>query len=109
FGLLLFSGRFVSKPLPDREEIVEKLTCQEISGYIWNRATPNTPATLDISMDGHVIGRVVANEMRDELLDRGYGTGWYGFHLALPPEARDGREHWVVPVVVGTPPRMISG
>jgi len=108
-GLLLFSGRLAPKPLPDREEVVEKLTCQEISGYIWNQKTPNTPATLDISMDGHIIGRVIANEMRDDLLDRGYGTGKYGFHLALPPAARDGHEHWVVPVIVATPPRMISG
>jgi membrane protein involved in D-alanine export len=109
FGLLLFSGRLVAKPLPEREEVVEKLTCQEISGYIWNRATSNTPATLDISMDGHVIGRVVANELRDDLVERGMGTGKYGFHLALPVAARDGHEHWVVPVVVATPPRMISG
>lgn len=108
-GLLLFSGRLAPKPLPEREEVVEKLTCKEISGYIWNKKTQNTPVTVDISMDGHIIGRVIANEYREDLAERGMGTGHYGFHLALPAAARDGHEHWVVPVVVGTPSRMISG
>lgn len=109
FGLLLFSGRLAPRPLPEREEVVEKLNCLEITGYIWNRNTPNTPATVDISMDGHSIGRVTANEFRDELYERGLGNGHYGFHFALPAAARDGREHWVVPVVVGTPLRVITG
>jgi membrane protein involved in D-alanine export len=108
-GLLLFSGRLEPKPLPEREEVVEKLTCDEISGYVWNRNSPNTPAVLDISMDGHSIGRVTANELREELVERGMGNGRYGFHLALPTAARDGKEHWVIPVIVGTPARVISG
>ena len=109
FGLLLFSGRFEPKPLPEREEIVEKLTPKEIAGYIWNKKTRNTPATVDISMDGRILGRVIANEYREDLAERGMGKGKYGFHFALPATARDGHEHWVVPVVVDTPSRMITG
>ncbi|EDY19851.1 membrane bound O-acyl transferase MBOAT family protein [Chthoniobacter flavus Ellin428] len=109
FGLLLFSGRFEPKPLPEREEVVDKLTCQEIAGYVWNRNTPKTPAVLDISMDGRTIGRVTANELRDDLVERGMGNGRYGFHFALPKSVHDGKEHWVMPVLVGPPPRVISG
>jgi membrane protein involved in D-alanine export len=109
FGLLLFSGRFEPRPLPAQVEVVEKLSCQEISGYVWYRKTPNTPVVLDISMDGHSIGRVTANDLREDLADLGMGNGRCGFHLALPASVRDGQEHWIMPVVVGPPPKVISG
>jgi membrane protein involved in D-alanine export len=109
FGLLLFSGRLAPKPLPEREERVEVLNCQEISGYIWDKKTAKTPTIVDISMDGKTIGRVTADEYREELYERGMGTGHYGFHFTLPASVRDGREHWVMPVVVATPPRVITG
>jgi len=109
FGLLLFSGRLATHPLPAHEEVVEKLTCQEIAGYVWDRDKPNSAAVIDIAMDGHILGRVTANEFRQELFDRDLGTGRYGFHFELPPAARDGREHWVVPVIVATPPRQMTG
>jgi membrane protein involved in D-alanine export len=101
FGLLLFSGRFVPRSLPDHEEAVDKLSCLEISGYVWDHQKPNTPALVDISMDGKLLGRATANELREDLLERGMGTGHYGFRFDLPPSARDGREHWVVGMVVG--------
>jgi len=109
FGLLLFSGRFVPPKLPEREDVVEKLDCFVISGYIWDRQKPNTPAVLDIAMDGKTIGRVTADDLREDLLERGMGTGHYGYHFPLPPSARDGREHWIMPVIVGNPPRIFNG
>jgi membrane protein involved in D-alanine export len=109
FGLLLFSGRFVARVVPERDEVVEKLTCFEISGYVWDRNKPKEPVQVDISMDGQIIGRVTANEYRDDLADRGYSNGRHGFRFKLPPTARDGREHWVVPVVVASTPREVSG
>ena len=108
-GLLLFSGRLAPRSLPAHEEAVDKLSCLEISGYVWDRQKPNTPAVLDIAMDGKTIGRVTANELRDDLVDRGMGTGHYGFHFVLPPSVRDGNEHWVMPVIVGPPPTMFTG
>ncbi len=109
FGLLLFSGRFEPPKLPDHEYMVDKLDCLTISGYIWDRTKITTPALLDISMDGKTIGRVTANDFRPDLYDRGMGSGRYGFHFALPPAARDGREHWIMPVIVGTPPKIFTG
>jgi membrane protein involved in D-alanine export len=109
FGLLLFSGRFEPPKLPEHEYMVDKLDCFEISGYIWDKSKPNTPAVLDIAMDGKTIGRVTADELREDLYDRGMGTGHYGFHFLLPASVRDGREHWVMPVIVGTPPKVFTG
>jgi membrane protein involved in D-alanine export len=109
FGLLLFSGRFVPRALPAHEEVVDKLNCQEVAGYVWDRDKPNAAAAVDISMDGHVLGRVIANELREDLIDRDMGTGRYGFHFELPPAARDGREHWIVPVIVGPPAKQMTG
>ncbi len=108
FGLLLFSGRLVTRVVPDRDEAVEKLTCFEISGYVWDRSKPSEPIAVDISMDGQIIGRAVANEFREDLREKGYSHGRHGFRFKLPRTVRDGREHWVVPVVVGTT-REISG
>ena len=105
-GLLLFSGRLAPREMPVREEIVEKLTCDEIAGYVWDRAKPNEPAVVEISMDGQLIGKVTANLLREDLLDKGYGTGRYGFRFELPAAARDGREHWVMAVAVGAPQEM---
>ncbi len=102
FGLLLFSGHLAPRALPEREEIVEKLTCFEITGYVWDRTKPTEPVQVDISMDGQIIGRVTAGDFRDDLLDKEYGNGRHGFHFKLPSSIRDGKEHWVVPVVVGT-------
>jgi membrane protein involved in D-alanine export len=109
FGLLLFSGRFVPPKLPDHEYMVDKLDCFQISGYIWDQSKPNTPAVVDIAMDGKTIGTVKADELREDLLDRGMGTGHYGFHFLLPPSVRDGREHWVMPVIMGPPIKVFTG
>ena len=39
FGLLLFSGRLAYHPPPPHEELVEKLTCTEITGTSGIRAS----------------------------------------------------------------------
>jgi len=59
---------------------------------------------LALSWDGTTPARLAGF-----LAERGMGKGKYGFHFALPAAARDGHEHWVVPVVVDTPSRMITG
>ena len=109
FGLLLFSGRLAPRALPAREEVVDKLTCYEIAGYIWDREKPDAAAAIDIAMDGRTIGHVTANELREDLVERNMGTGRFGSHFALPPAARDGAVHWVEPVIVGTRLRTITG
>jgi membrane protein involved in D-alanine export len=102
FGLLLFSGHLAPRELPEHDEVVEKLTCVEITGYVWDRKKPNDPVLVDISMDGQIIGRVTAGDMREDLLEKEYGNGKHGFHFKLPTSVQDGKEHWVVPVIVGT-------
>ena len=102
FGLLMFSGRLVPRELPEHDEAVDKLTCFEITGYVWDRSKSHVPVQVDFSMDGQIIGRATANEYRADLVEKGYPGGRYGFRFKLPPSARDGREHWVVPVVVET-------
>ncbi len=101
FGLLLFSGRLVPHAVPEREALVDRLTCHEITGYIWERAKHAKPFEVDISMDGQIIGHVIADELREDLLEKGYGTGRHGFRFPLPATARDGREHWVMAVRPG--------
>ena len=54
FGLLLFSGRLAYHPPPAHEEIVEKLNCAEVSGYVWDQTKPNDPLEVDIYIDGQM-------------------------------------------------------
>lgn len=106
FGLLIFSGRLAPRKLPAREEIVEKLTCYEISGCVWNHANPDEPAKVFISMDGQLIGEIVADQFRADLLEKGCGNGRHGFTFQLPATVRDGREHWIVALTAGAAEQM---
>jgi membrane protein involved in D-alanine export len=100
FGLLLFSGRLASHPPPPHEELVEKLTCTEVSGYVWDQNRPNDPLKVDIYIDNYMEARIEAGDARDDLQERGYGNGRHGFHLALPPRIMDDRKHTVRAVTV---------
>ena len=102
-GLLMFSGRLAYHPPPPRDEVVEKLSCTEISGYAWDPARNGIAEEVAISVDGQIVARAVAKEFRQDLLDRGYGDGRCGFRVKLPPRLMDGREHWAVAVIVSTP------
>jgi membrane protein involved in D-alanine export len=100
FGLLLFSGRLASHPPPPHEEFVEKLTCTEVSGYVWDQNRPNDPLKVDIYIDGSMQARVVADGVRDDLRERGYGNGRHGFHVDLPSRIMDDRKHNIQVVTV---------
>ena len=100
FGLLLFSGRLASHPPPPHEEIVEKLTCTEVSGYVWDQSRPNEPLKVDIFLDGSMQARVTADGFRDDLHERGYGNGRHGFQLNLPARIMDDRKHTIQAITV---------
>ena len=100
FGLLLFSGRLASHPPPPHEELVEKLTCAEVSGYVWDQNRPNDPLKVDVYIDGGMQARVPADVFRDDLRERGYGNGRHGFRVPLPARIMDDRKHNIQVVTV---------
>ncbi|MEK0446391.1 MAG: hypothetical protein RLZZ399_1712 [Verrucomicrobiota bacterium] len=95
FGLLLFSGR-MTPPSPPKEDFqVEKIDSREIVGFLWNRNAQSAEHTLDLVIDDAYIERTNASLYREDLRDRGYGSGRHGFRLTMPWWIRDGRPHTV--------------
>lgn len=102
FGLLIFSGRLSSHPVPRHEEVAEVVDCHVISGYLWDATNPDGPLEVDLYIDDTSMGRVKANQPRPDLREKGYGNGQHGFTFAVPDYFHDGRPHRVEAAVVGT-------
>ncbi len=108
FSLLIFSGRLTPPPPPPHFEIAERIDCNEIVGFVWDRDKPNEPLSVDIYIDDAFVERVVANEYRPDLDKRGFGNGKHGFRFAMPEYVRDGRI-WRVEIQVAGSGRPLRG
>ncbi len=108
FGILLFNGRLTPHTPPLREEVVEKADCTEVIGYVWDRTQPGSPHAVDIYIDYGWVARVPANELREDLRDRGLGEGRLGFRFEVPSYVRDGHSHTIEVRLVG-PNRELHG
>ena len=74
------------------------VTCEAISGWVWDSADPNENIYVIIRVDGQSIGTVKAINSRPDLK---MGTGKYGFGVSVPAILRDGKEHRVSAQVSG--------
>ncbi len=108
FGILLFNGRLTPHAPPPREEVVEKADCDEVVGYVWDRAQPQAPREVDVYLDYGWVARVPANEPREDLRERGLGDGRLGFRFAMPGYIRDGHSH-TIEVRLAGPNRELQG
>jgi hypothetical protein len=70
-------------------------TCQTIGGWAWDPNQPGVPVTVDIYDGATLIGSVVADQYRWDVYGAGYGTGYYGYTMAVPPQLKDNRPHTV--------------
>ena len=60
---------------------VDALTSWGAVGWAWMPGAPNRAVEVEAVVKGNVIGRVFANQMRDDLAASGRGSGRYGFTL----------------------------
>jgi hypothetical protein len=95
FGLLLFSGRLTPPPPPPVEAVMERASAVEVTGWFWETASKETPKKVDLYIDEHYIERIDASAFRQDLKDRGFGTGAYGFRFEMPYWVKDGRPHMI--------------
>ena len=63
---------------------VDWLTRQQMIGWAQDTAAPDTNVSLVVSVDGRVVGRCLADRLRDDLVREGIGHGRYGFDFAFP-------------------------
>lgn len=73
----------------------DSTTCQVISGWAWNSAQPSAHISVDIHSDGVLIGTVVANQFRQDLLDAGIGDGTHAFVFPVPESLKDNQPHTI--------------
>jgi membrane protein involved in D-alanine export len=110
FGLLIFSGRFNPPQVPRHEETAERSDSRHLVGWAWDATKPNEPLNVDVMVDDVYVGRVIANEPRDEMRAHGYGNGAHGFTFKLPEYIHDGKEHTIdARVVDGQQSRQLRG
>lgn len=58
---------------------VDIVTRDAIIGWAWDSERPAEAVVVAISIDGQVVGRLVANEHRDDLVEAGIGDGRHAF------------------------------
>lgn len=73
-------GPGTSSQLP-LEGGVDYLNRRLAVGWVWRPSDPESPLAVEAILTGKVIGRTIADEMREDLLEWGKGTGRYGFTL----------------------------
>ncbi len=69
---------------PTKSEVegaIDRISQFEAIGWAWMPETPDQVVEVEAVLDGRVIGRVVADQMRPDLCDYKLGTGFYGFRL----------------------------
>jgi SAM-dependent methyltransferase len=78
--LQLFKSRSVTKAAGQaRQGYVDVLTAQQISGWAADRARPNEPVFLDVSVNDEFVARLRARVFRSDLVEHGIGDGRKGF------------------------------
>ena len=80
---------------------VDTVNCYQISGWVWNSASPNEDIKVDISVDNKLIGTIPAKNPRPDL-QSGPGTANYGFVMLIPAELKDGNPHTASAKVSGS-------
>jgi len=63
---------------------LDMATRDRVEGWALNEVTPDTPVIVQITDNGMLIGEVLANRYRADLLRAGIGDGRYGFDFRVP-------------------------
>ena len=68
---------------------MERASATEITGWFWETVSKETPKKVDLYIDEHYIDRIDASAFRQDLKDRGFGKGTYGFRFEMPYWVKD--------------------
>ena len=91
-----------SKPPGGYEGYLEKVSCDFISGWVWDTSQPGAALTIDLHDGDRRLATSVADQFRPDLWDARKGNGCHAFVEATPPEIKDGRPHSIRVVAKGT-------
>jgi len=63
---------------------VDVVNARRIAGWAQNEDHPEAPVCLDIYADDRLVGQVLANSYRADLMEAGLGSGRHSFEFKLP-------------------------
>jgi hypothetical protein len=81
---------------PKWEGFHDVADCNAIAGWAWDGSQPNTSIDVDIYDNDVLLGRVAADQFRQDLADAGKGNGAHAFSYTPPAGVKDGRPHTIV-------------
>jgi RHS repeat-associated protein len=86
---------------------LDAANCSTIQGWAWDATLPNTPISVDISVEDssgryEPLATIVAGNFRQDLLNAGIGNGYHGFSFTTPGLAKNGQPLQVVVKFAGT-------
>ena len=66
---------------------IDRFDDASVAGWAQDLGTPDAPVVLDLTVNGRILARVQADQLRGDLLDFGIGDGHHAFGAAisLPP------------------------
>jgi hypothetical protein len=79
-----------------------------VSGWVWAPESPATRVRVSISVDGELVGKQLAYELRSDLRSLGKGDGAYGFTFSLPQDGKV-KDGSIISVYVGDPTVQLEG
>jgi GT2 family glycosyltransferase/spore maturation protein CgeB len=86
---------------------LETVSAYRIAGYVIDRKSPNTPVTLEILLGGEVVGEILADGERKDLIEFGIHLNC-GFEWLIPHKFHDGQSTRL-DVRIGGSDHLLSG
>jgi hypothetical protein len=77
-------------------------TSKNIRGWAWDKNHPDSPVTVELYDGNILLGSVVADQFRQDLVKAGIGNGKHGFIFPTPNALKDGKPHQILGRVAGT-------
>ncbi len=81
------------------EGYLDQFGPERISGWIARPADPGPPVTIDLLVDGRLVGQVTADRWRVDVQESRQGDGRWGFDSPPPAALADGSSHEVTLVL----------
>ncbi|GBR10979.1 glycosyltransferase [Acetobacter oeni] len=89
------------KPVSLRSS-VDVIGRDRVAGWVRDDGAPESRLGIVVTVDGALVRRVLANKLRADLRDNGFGDGRYGFDLPLAPPLSADTDHTVAVICAET-------
>jgi hypothetical protein len=79
---------------------IDRIYDHRVTGWAWDRRTPDTPIDVEITLDGETVARGTADRLREDLANNGVGNGRHAFDIRFEHTLPIDSKHRVAAVAV---------